>query len=74
MRKLHIGNETWEYKVGKGSTVIVSPNGKKVVARNWDIVDLLPHVFEKGQYRGNEDGMVKPSLVKDYIINKLKKV
>lgn len=71
VRKVHIGPEIWEYRIGKGYTSIFSPNGKKFLAKNWDIVGNTPDIFERGQYKKTDDGMVTPSLVKDYIQRKL---
>lgn len=45
-RKVHIGTEVWEYRLGKGSAVIFHPNGYKTVVdysqltgKSWDDIE-----------------------------------
>lgn len=68
-RKLTINHETWHYSVGKQFAVIRYPDSKKKITVSLSkITGLDPDVIQKGKKNGNQDGMVKPSDMKSYIL------
>jgi hypothetical protein len=72
MRKIHIQNHIWEYRVGRQNVVIRSPQGfgkiKGAIVSCHIIKGLSnPDTFDRGKHKRTSDGMVKPSEVKAYI-------
>ena len=74
MRKIHIGNEEWEYRVGKETVVLQTPLGSKMYIGCHTIKGLSPDDFERGKWKKTSDGMITPSEIKAYIENKYMKV
>jgi hypothetical protein len=67
MRKVHINGQVYQYKVGKGSTRIILPNGTTTHAFNHTIKGVTPDTFDRGQWKRTSDGSVTPAEVKAYI-------
>ena len=67
MRKLHIGNEEWQYRVGDGTIVVVPPNGKKAYVPCHEVKGCSSDDFERGKWKKTSDGMITPSELKAYI-------
>jgi hypothetical protein len=55
MRKVHIGNDVYEYEVGMSCVHIHLPNGKQVTISKDD----------------DHDFQVRPAMIKNYIIKNL---
>lgn len=70
MRKLSVNGFDYEYKIGKDFASIrnLSTN-KRVSVPLSEITGLPPHVFEKERRNRTSDGMVTPSLIKNWILN-----
>jgi hypothetical protein len=67
MRKLHINDEEWQYKIGKsGAIVIFPPNGRKVLTDASEVSGLSWDEVERGTWKGWFH--LKPSMIKDWII------
>lgn len=82
LRKIHIKNNIWQYRITKGDVAIIySPNYECNVVKLTDIVNKTFEQIQAGRYpnendnwmhAGNvENGMVKPSQIKKYIVNNL---
>jgi hypothetical protein len=71
MRNIHIDGATYLYKVGKQNTVVKLPNGKKMVMGNWDVKDVDPETFMRGQWKKTSDGAVTPSDIERYLRRQL---
>jgi hypothetical protein len=58
MRKIHINEQIWEYRIGRSNAIILSP-------------DKIKHVVGLGHIqpglRWEEDYSIKPAMVKSYI-------
>jgi len=68
VRKIHTGNQVWEYSIRKGCVVIHPPEGKKKIVVDYNILTGRDwSVLDRGQQKGSSDGMIKPSDVKNYI-------
>lgn len=64
-RKLHIDNDIWQYKVGKGNVVIIKPDGSKEDVSCYAVTGNYSFISGEG-------GSVTPKDVKDWIIDKFK--
>ena len=73
MRKLHIGNEIWEYRVGSGTIVVVTPLGNKAYIPCHEVKGLSPDDFDRGKYKKTSDGTITPSELKAYIERNFRK-
>lgn len=71
MRNLHIHGKIFQYKVGKWQTVVKFPTGEKATFSNTELTGRDSWTFEKGQYKGTSDGMVKPSHIKSFLLRLL---
>ena len=66
-RKLKLPNGEYEYYIGSGSAVIKAPSGIKKVVSLSDIKGLTPDDIERGRWKKNSDGMIRPGEVRKYI-------
>lgn len=66
-RKLIFENQTWRYYIGKINVAIKTPDGKKVVAKIWEVKGTTPDIVERGQWKKTFDGMIMPSDVRRFI-------
>jgi hypothetical protein len=73
MRKLHIGNEEWQYRVGNGTIVVVTPLGSKVYIQCHKVKGLTPDEYDRGKWKKTSDGMITPSELKAYIERNFRK-
>jgi len=73
MRKLHIGNEEWQYKIGEGTVVVKTPDGKRFNIGCHEVKGLSPDDFDKGKWKKTSDGMITPSELKAYIERRFRK-
>ena len=75
MRKIHLGDDIWEYKIGKSNVVIFSPNKEKTVISYTDVPGWdkwFEEEMEKPSWT-YEDFQVTPGKIKTYIeLNLLK--
>lgn len=67
--KIHVGAETWSYRVGKQYVTILSPGGTRT---NVYCGTLTGRDFERGQWKRTTDGAVFPSDVRTYIVTHLR--
>jgi len=66
MRKIHLNNEIWTYRVGKQHTVIFSPSGQKFLVDHSQMTGMNWDDIERAQWKGYWTG-ITPSHVKEYI-------
>jgi hypothetical protein len=77
MRKIHLDNQVWEYKIGSKNLLLFSPTKSKHVVPFKDLLgedilaqriqerkDYLEEMFLENNYRGFS---IFPSDVRDYI-------
>lgn len=72
MRKLHINEEIWLYRIGRGHIVIKDPAGKKILTNQSDVSGVNWPELERGYWKGYFKG-ITPSMVKDWIIKNILK-
>lgn len=74
-RKINIDNQIFEYKIGKQNVVItyVINNSivKKIVSYD-DIPGKSVDLVDRGRIKKTTDGMIRPSDIKNYIIENLR--
>ena len=74
MRKLHIANQEWQYRVGEGTVVVVPPDSdKKFYIKCHEIKGIPPDEFDRGKWKKNNNGMITPSELKAYIERRFRK-
>jgi hypothetical protein len=70
VRKVHIQGKVWQYEIGHQFVVIQfpPPNQKKkfTIAQSL-LVERTPDELDRGRWKKTQDGMIKPSDVKNYI-------
>jgi hypothetical protein len=71
MRKITVGGQDFEYKVGKTCVNITLPNGSRVYPTLSEISGLPVSEVERGQWK--KWFSVTPSMLKDYIEKNLLK-
>jgi hypothetical protein len=67
MRKIHLDEQIYQYRVGKGYVVITFPNGHREVVSDSTITGRTPDTLERGRWKKTTDGMVLPSHVKAWL-------
>lgn len=72
-RKIVVDDVTWYWFAGKQSAVIKfpQPSWKKQIVSYSQLTGRSWEVLEKGLHKRNEDSMIKPSDVSNYIRNNL---
>ena len=65
MRKIHIDEKVWEYKIGKSHVEIRDPNNKKFAPDFSKVTGLDWDTIERGQWEGYFS--IKPHMIKNYI-------
>jgi len=65
MRKVHINNQEWKYKIGKQHLVIESPLGEKQVVPFNELMNMNWNDIERATWK--RYFIIKPSDVKNYI-------
>lgn len=70
-RKIHINNEVFLYKIGKGYVSIKLNNGKTIYPNLVEVTSKSWDVLERGQWKKTSDGYVLPSHIKDYLIKRV---
>ena len=71
-RTLSIGDQNWQYTIGKVSVVIKDPQGKRQSFPVWEVKGVSVEVFERGQWKKTSDGSVTPKDIRSYIDKHLK--
>jgi hypothetical protein len=66
-RAVHIDGVEYPYQIRNASVRIYFPNGKSIHVGAPTILGTTYDIFERGQYKCTSDGMVTPSLVKQYL-------
>ena len=83
-RKIHIGNDIWKYVISTGNLAVIwSPGKQRHEVKLTDIVNRTIQEIQAGRYRDGdnywmtesipENGMIKPSDIKNYILKNLVK-
>ena len=67
MRKIIVDNVQYDYKVGRGFTVIRNDFGFAKIVRNCDLKGITGQDFERGWWKRTQDGMILPSEVAKFI-------
>jgi hypothetical protein len=71
-RSVEIDGETWRYGVGRSVVIARHEDGRSFQDPLHVVKGLDPEVFEKGSYKGSEDGMIKPGKVKAWLTRRIK--
>lgn len=67
-RSIHINNAVIKYKIGTSFVNIRFPDGSSHSIFCNEVKGIDPSAYEKGQYKGTNDGMIFPSDVSNYIL------
>ncbi len=67
MRKIHLDDKIYQYRVGKGYVVIEFPDGHREVVADSTITGRTPDTIERGKWKKTTDGMVLPSHIKAWL-------
>jgi hypothetical protein len=73
-RQVTVMGRVWRYFVGKQHTVLRHPDtNQAIVVHNWEIKGrgYTPDTWERGQWKGTSDGMIKPGRVRGYIEDRI---
>lgn len=66
MRKVHINNRIWKYKIGKQNLIIESPLGYKHIVSFDKLMNMKWTDIERAQWK--KYFMIKPSDIKRHIL------
>jgi len=69
-RAVHIDGKAWEWKVGKESILIWSPEGEKHVTDQSQVTGMSWDSLERGYWKGWFKG-ITPSMVKEWIVHNI---
>lgn len=68
MRKITVSGKKFLFKVGIGYIEIRDENRtKKITVNNAQLKGLEPQTFEKGKWKGTQDGMITPREIEAYL-------
>lgn len=65
-RQLHMENGVYQYRNGKGATVIYDPSGRRSYVQHHIILGTTPACLERMVWK-NRGYSVKPSHIRDFI-------
>ena len=66
MRKIIVDGKVYEWRVGRNN-IVIRINGISTTIKACEVIGVTPSIYERGQYKMTQDGMVTPSLVAAYI-------
>lgn len=66
-RKLEVNGEKWCYTVGSSTVAARHEDGRKFTASVESVRGRDADTFEKGRYKGTDDGMIKPGKVRVWL-------
>jgi ribonuclease D len=69
-RLIEFDGKSFDYRIGKNATIIWINKQKNIVS-NSSLAGIDPLAFDKGQWKGNNDGEIKPSHIRAWIEEKL---
>ncbi len=70
MRKIHLDEQIYLYRIGRGYVVIEFPDGHREVISDSTITGRTPDTLERGRWKKTPDGMVLPSHVKAWLVQR----
>jgi hypothetical protein len=67
-RRIIIDGKSYRYHVGKGTVVIRTPDGATLTPKAERVKGLSAEAFERGVWKGTEDGMIRPIDVRRFVV------
>ena len=67
LRKIVIGKAVWHYKVGRGATVLVDPDGAKTVVSHADMLGMSWHTIERAHWKCVPTANITPKHIQEWL-------